>query len=119
MKRLLIILLLGVLGYGNSNRKSVAVLEKMGAEFKRDEQGEIVEIDLVFNRVTDAWLKNLKGLTKLEKLGLGCTPISDAGLVYLEGLTNLEELGFSGTQVTDAGIAALQKALPKCRIHTF
>jgi hypothetical protein len=44
--------------------------------------------------------------------------VSDAGLKDLAGLSNLEQLNVTGTQVTADGIAALQKALPKCKIHS-
>jgi hypothetical protein len=55
-------------------------------------------------------------LTKLERLSLaGCT-FSDAGLKHLAGLSNLTQLDLTGTQATADGVAALQKALPKCRI---
>ena len=38
------------------------------------------------------------------------------GLTHLKGLTKLEHLGLQGTLVTDAGVAELKKALPKCII---
>ncbi len=46
MKRLLMILLLGVLWCGSDTTKSVASLEKFGDRIKRNEQGEIVEVHL-------------------------------------------------------------------------
>jgi len=38
-------------------------------------------------QITDAGMVHLKGLTKIEKLGLGSTEVTDAGLVHLQGLT--------------------------------
>jgi hypothetical protein len=56
-------------------------------------------------------------LTNLDKLDLGHTDVSDAGLEHLHDLTNLKELDLTGTKVTAEGVAALQKALPKCKIE--
>ena len=72
---------------------AVAALEKLRATIKRNEQGEIVEVDL----------SNKKDLT-------------DAGLVHIKGLTKLGNLDLSFSQVTRAGVAELKKALPKCNI---
>ncbi len=47
---------------------------------------------------------------------LSRTEITDAGLVHLKGLTKLEFLGLSYTQVTEEGVKKLQQTLPKCVI---
>jgi hypothetical protein len=49
-------------------------------------------------------------------LGLINTPITDAGLKDLEKLQKLNGLALLGTKIIKAGVAELQKALPKCRI---
>jgi len=38
------------------------------------------------------------------------------GLAHLKGLTKLQTLDINSTKVTKAGVAALQKALPNCKI---
>lgn len=58
-------------------------------------------------KITDAGLTHLNGLTKLRKLNLYGTQVSDEGLKLLGRLTNLEELNLSHTRVTDAGLAHL------------
>ena len=58
--------------------------------------------------ITDAGLKNLRGLTKLRELNLRCTRVTDEGLEHLAGLTNLEALYLDATQVTDAGLRHLE-----------
>ena len=60
-------------------------------------------------------LAQLKGLENINGLHLG-NKITDAGLKHLKGLTNLTELVLSTNKVTDAGVADLQKALPNCEI---
>jgi hypothetical protein len=124
----------------NSNRDPIAVVESLGAKIQRNEQGEVVEVDLagatssntgreLFRtiglggdpwdgtwRVHDVDLVHLKGLTGLRELFLGLTQITDAGLVHLKGLTKLKKLVLDGTKVTSAGIAELQKSLPNCKI---
>ena len=57
--------------------------------------------------VTDAWLRNLEGLSDLRRLELSGTAVSDAGLASLRGLKNLERLNVCLTPVTDAGIKHL------------
>jgi hypothetical protein len=42
--------------------------------------------------------------------------VSDTGLKHLAGLSKLTQLDLSGTEVTADGAAALQKALPRCKI---
>ena len=167
MRVLLAVLLIGIVGCGGSsqpgggsvptpegsqgktdkppaqtaNADPVAALEKIGATIKRNERGEVVEIVLYGTSVTDSGLVHLKGLTKLETLGLGfCPKITDAGMVHLKGLTNLQSLDLRktkitdaglvhlkglnklqwlylmGTKVTDAGVSDLKKSLPNCEI---
>ena len=70
-----------------------STLEELGATIERDDQGEIVGVDV------------------------SGTQITDAGLEQLEDLTQLQELSLSDTQITDAGVAELQKALPNCEIY--
>jgi eukaryotic-like serine/threonine-protein kinase len=68
--------------------------------------------------VTDAVLAHLPAFIGVRQLFLrGCSKITDAGLLHLHRLANLHtlELTDSGS-LTAAGIAALQTALPKCKI---
>ena len=67
-------------------------------------------------RVYDAGLEHVKGLTKLERLGLIGTRVTDTGLEHLKGLNNLRDLDLRHTKVTDEGVKKLQQALPKCKI---
>jgi len=55
----------------------------------------------------------LKGLDRLALSGTGLT---DRGLEGLKELTGLQQLDLTNTKVTAEGVAALQKALPRCRI---
>ena len=59
-------------------------------------------------RITDAWLKPIGKLPRLEVLRIGYSQVTDAGMRDLEGLTNLRELDLSGTRVTDAGLEHLK-----------
>ena len=89
---LLLVVLAGVLLVGviNSNRDPVAALKGIGGRILRNEQGEVVLAYLGDNRVTDAGLKHLRGMSKLETLELYSPQITDAGLVHLKGLTGLQ-----------------------------
>jgi formylglycine-generating enzyme required for sulfatase activity len=67
--------------------------------------------------ITDAGLRWLvESCRGLMYLHLDRTAITDAGLTPLAGLKFLQGLRLSGTRVTPAGVAALQAALPNCRI---
>ena len=143
MRVLLAVLLIGIAGCGGGDSlwvvDPVVALEKDGAKFKRNDQGEVVEVSLELTKITDAGLVHLKGLTNLQTLNLRFTKvtdvglehlkgltelqtlslpgrITDAGLVHLKGLTNLQTLDLIGNNVTAAGVADLQKALPNCKI---
>ena len=147
MKRWLVGILLAALagvllvGVINDNRDPIAVLEEWGGKIERNEQGEVVEVELRFKDITDAGLLHLAGLTNLQTLTLHSTKITDAGLVHLKeltnlqtlflantkitdtglvhikGLTQLQDLGLQQTKVTDTGVADLKKALPNCKIY--
>jgi hypothetical protein len=67
-------------------------------------------------RVSDAGLKALAALKKLEALYLDGAPVTDAGLKELAALRGLRELSLRGTEVTDAGFRRLMEALPGGRI---
>ena len=48
------------------------------------------------DKITDAGVQYLEGLTRLRELDLACTGITDAGLERLKGLTRLERLDLFG-----------------------
>jgi Leucine-rich repeat (LRR) protein len=92
-----------------SSDGAVAALTKLGARIKQDDQGNDVELNLSRSKITDAGLRQLKGLTALESLDLmSCRNITDAGMVHLKGMTHLHALNLSGTQITDAGLVHLK-----------
>jgi RNA polymerase sigma factor (sigma-70 family) len=81
---------------------------------------ELRELDLSNNwiRMTDAGMKELVVLGRLEKLDLNATLVGDTGLKALAGLKELRELTLSA-HVTDAGLkelAGFQK-LQKLSFH--
>jgi len=67
-------------------------------------------------RITDTGLKDIAKLPQLEGLSLMECSITDAGLREVAKLKKLKGLNLQRTKVTTAGIAALQKALPNCKI---
>ncbi|MCX7425435.1 MAG: hypothetical protein NTW96_07400, partial [Planctomycetia bacterium] len=66
--------------------------------------------------VTDAGLKHLARLPSLISLELGDTELTDRALADLRGMTRLEYLGVSGTRMTSEGVKRLREALPTTRI---
>ncbi|MBI3467901.1 MAG: hypothetical protein HY000_33255, partial [Planctomycetes bacterium] len=65
-------------------------------------------LDLVYCPVNDEGLKQMQGMTRLQKLLIRDAVISDAGVQNLSGLVNLEQLDLGGTKITDAGVAHLR-----------
>ncbi len=65
-------------------------------------------LDLCNTKITDGGLTHLKGLTGLCELLLCDTRITDIGLEHLKGLTALRQLWLDRTQVTDAGLRHLK-----------
>ncbi len=68
--------------------------------------------------VTDAGLARMPKFVGLRQLFLrGCTQITDAGLEHLRTMTNLHSLELTECPgLTPGAIAALQDALPNCKI---
>ena len=78
-------------------------------------------LDLISCNVTDAVLRELRGLTELSTLWLaGCTLVTDVGVRELRDLTALRTLSLSNcTHVTDAGLQHLMSltALSELYLH--
>jgi Leucine-rich repeat (LRR) protein len=55
------------------------------------------------NRISDAGLAHLQGLTKLRNLSL-CPRITDAGMQHLAGLTNMVAISFQNCSVTEESV---------------
>ncbi len=70
-------------------------------------------------QVRDKGLAYFKDCKNMTKIWLDSTKVSDAGLKNLTAMTKLEELYLNNEapNVTGAGIDELTKALPKCRIE--
>ncbi len=67
-------------------------------------------------QVTDAGLEHLAALVQLRHLSLNGTRITDAGLKSLHGLPQLHEMYLVRTLVTDAGVRELKQAIPNCKV---
>jgi Leucine-rich repeat (LRR) protein len=70
-------------------------------------------------RITDAGLKHLAGLTKLEYLNLQGQHITDVGLKHLSGMTHLESLALSFSGITDKGLRHLEGLRKLRNLHLY
>lgn len=70
-------------------------------------------------RITDAGLKHLMGLTKLEYLNLQGQLITDAGLKHLSGMTSLQTLSLSFSGITDEGMKHLEVLQQLRSLHLY
>ena len=87
-----------------------AVRKKLGkqeGELTNVDLGKVVELNLIFAKVTDAGLKEVAKLETLRLLYLNSTRITDAGLQDLGELKNLSTLTLYGTFATEAGMTEL------------
>jgi hypothetical protein len=96
-----------VLGRGATDADLAGLCELRGLEI----------LALSGTRVTSG-LRTFAALRSVRALSLQSDDITDAGLRHLEALKRLEVLLLAGCpKVTDAGVARLKKALPRCDIH--
>ena len=65
----------------------------------------------------DALTEIIRLHPEIQELHANVTPLTDRSLGELSNLKNLTTLNVSQTKVTPAGVAALQKALPNCKIE--
>ena len=86
-----------------------AELQKLGSV-----GGDLLWLDLSRTGITDAGLKVLAKMPKLERLDLRGTAVGDDGVRALASLSNLQTLSLYGTGLTDAGLESL-RGLPSLR----
>jgi hypothetical protein len=91
--------------FDTSPKSDAWLVERLGKDFFYD----VAWLELSNSSITDADMKDLKELKKLESLCLGNTRISDAGIEQLKTLTNLKFLGLYETGITDAGLRHLKE----------
>ena len=92
----------------SQQEQAVAELENLGGEVTTAPDGKVRRVRFLDDRITDADLVRLKGLTSLFTVNLNDTQVTDAGLTHMKGLTNLKSLHLNNTQVTDAGLVHLK-----------
>jgi internalin A len=80
----------------------------LGSEMTKDKSGK----GIYKSAITDEGVKNIAGMTQLQKLELDGANVTNAGLKHLSGMKSLTNLSLSGTKVTDEGMEEL-KNLPK------
>lgn len=99
---------------------AVKFVEKMGGKVKRDEAKPgkpVVEVDFIGKEIKDADLAQLAPLQELTALNLGNSKTTDAGLKALTVLKKLETLRLGQeNKVTEAGEKEFNQVLPKCGI---
>ena len=91
-------------------------LKKRTGKLTKADLGKVVELNLIYAKVTDEGLKEVTKLKNLERLDLNYTRITDAGLQDLGELKNLSTLTLYGTFATEAAMSELGNTLPNCSI---
>ena len=113
------LLMVGQLALGNEGEEPkayVEILSKHGAFTKKNNDAEIVAVNLSGAWIKDDDLKGIESLENLEELFLECTDITDASIQYLRQLTNLKLLNIKTTAISKDAVAELGFALKGCEI---
>ena len=95
-------------GTATTPADAIAEIKKLGGKVSLNKSGEVIQVILSGQKITDAGLEHLKSLTSLMILDLKDTQVTDAGLKHLNGLTSLTVLFLDNTQITDAGLVHLK-----------
>ena len=102
------------------NVEAVAALEALGAEFKRNDNGNITEVNLRDTPATDDALQHVAALEKVASVLLNDLPITDDGLAHLaEWKAPVGNLDLRGCSVSNDGLAYLKslKSLKAIRLN--
>ena len=89
-------------------------IHRLRGKIRRNEAGEIVEIDLKNRRTKDEDVPMIVTAPQLEKLALWGSGITDAAIDSLLGSQSLVQIDLENTRITDAGLAKLA-TLPKLK----
>ena len=100
---------LGSWGWRYVGDRHAIALEKMGAQFERDENGQVISAILSDTKIPDSGLQHLISLPKLRVLTLGGSNISDSGLERLSAAPSLTLLNLPDTKITDKGLVHLAR----------
>lgn len=114
----------GCTALGSMHQLRALILKKSGFESQRitdaglkhlSSLAKLERLNLYGNKVSDGGLIHLKPLKQLRSLNLSLTPITDLGLSHLTTLQNLQHLellysaGFAGPKITNNGLKPLQE----------
>jgi len=103
-------------GLGDESLKSLSLLPRL--EIISAQGSRFTDKGLAYLKAmiqTDQGMIHLKGLAKLERLGLHKTKVTDQGLEHLKRLKNLTELWISDIQITQEAIDRLKSELPNLK----
>jgi len=87
--------------------EAVAALQKLGARFRKNDDGNIKTVLLEGVKLEDADLASLLGLPDLDKLDLTATAAGDEAMKFVVLCKKLRWLELSQSKVTDKGLAVL------------
>ena len=73
-----------------------------------DYLGSVVDVFSINSSVSDADMRKIGRLHRLEKLDLGSSAVTDSGMAHVENLSDLQSLQLNNTDVTDTGLAHLR-----------
>lgn len=92
-------------------KQAIAELESLGGEFSfRGTRGQDLVLNLSTIEINNEGLANVADVHTLAVLNLyGNEKVTDAGLVHLAGLSNLQHLLLANTGITDAGMVHLNR----------
>lgn len=107
-------------GEDRTEKESIAVLERLGARFMPNDEGEIISVTLVGPQVTDAHLRYVADIHTVVECNLFFTNTTGTGLTELRRLPLLKSLKLCGTSFTSrhiGNIIAFPKLEKLCISH--
>src|SRR5688572_10248179 len=84
-------------------------ISKLGGQVRRDNSGDLVEVNLRGRWVSAADILDLLQYKKLVRLNLSHTRVGDPDLLYLRPATQIEDLNLAYSEhITDIGMSVIK-----------
>lgn len=105
--------------YADESEAAIAAITRVGGNYERDLNADnkpVVKVTLARTKASDAAVKLIVALPKLESLDLEDTLITNASLKLLAQCKTLRTINIAGTRVANAAVQELTKARPEVTI---
>ena len=91
----------------SSTQEAIAFVESFNGSVRRDDQQNVIAIDLAFSKISDSQLSCLAYFDLLKQLDLTGSGVTDAGMALVCQNRTLQSVKLKGTTVSDQGLSLL------------